>query len=323
MESPPETVCLNSDPPGADILWLGQSLGKTGQNLSWSRDQFQDSPGRNARFSVILRKDGFHDQVVWLDADLWRYHQWPARGQPLALEPSRFDTRCSLWIQHWGVLALLSVLTATAWLAWLRRRASQQTRVLSSHLPALMGQAMAEGGHSVTLDVTVLFLDRLGSDKEPSIAYFEKSTRAITRHGGEVVRTVGEQILAIFPGQAGGAQAAVAASIEASQAHRLRGFKTHCGIHQGSLVSTSLGSVQRQWTLVGDNINVAARIHGLAKQTGATVLVSQTVKDQCLGVDFASRGQHALKGRRQPVDLFEAIIPPPGPALPLPVVSDP
>ena len=84
-----------------------------------------------------------------------------------------------------------------------------------------------------------------------------------------------------------------------------------CSFYPVNLWSTSLvgnlGSEQRmEYTAIGDVVNVAARLEGLA-QPGQTLCTSAVVAHAGAGFEFRSLGAHPLRGKRQPVEIYEAL----------------
>jgi adenylate cyclase len=80
------------------------------------------------------------------------------------------------------------------------------------------------------------------------------------------------------------------------------------GLARGPLVLGNIGSRERmQYTVIGDTVNVAARIESLCKDLDATVVVDHTVwrlLPPPLQEKFLDRGLHAVRGRSEPVRVF-------------------
>jgi class 3 adenylate cyclase len=119
---------------------------------------------------------------------------------------------------------------------------------------------------------------------------------AVVGHGGEVVKNLGDGVLAVFSGPA---QAVRCARRIAGDA-RAAGLELRSGIHAGE-VERGDGDI------AGLAVHLAARIMGRAG--AGEVLVSRTVKDLVVGSElrFEARGEHLLKGFDEPWTVFAAV----------------
>jgi class 3 adenylate cyclase len=156
--------------------------------------------------------------------------------------------------------------------------------------------------------------------------YFEVMVDAITKAGGVVDKYIGDSIMAVFgaptsrPDDAARAVRAAFAMEEAlvrlnaGRARRgLPPLKHGIGVHKGTAVAGNIGTTQRaQYTVIGDTVNVAARLESATKEQGATVLVSQAVVEELTGHADVPRlrviGDVSVKGRAEPIRVhtFEA-----------------
>jgi class 3 adenylate cyclase len=109
--------------------------------------------------------------------------------------------------------------------------------------------------------------------------------RQVARHGGRLVKTTGDGILATFDGPARSVRCAQAIS-DGAQA---LGIGVRAGVHTGEVEL-------RGNDIAGLGVNIAARIEALAGP--GEVLVSRTVTDLVVGsgIEFDDRGDHDLKG---------------------------
>jgi len=146
--------------------------------------------------------------------------------------------------------------------------------------------------------------------------YLETVLEPIQRHGGIVNTFIGDGLFASFNmplGCADHAAAAVAAAIDIQRAVNSRTFgdqgvalATRIGISTGRVIGGSVGAGQRlSFTLLGDTVNLAARLEELNKQHGTRILVSEETRTAC-GERFAFKplGRIPVRGRSEPVDVY-------------------
>ncbi len=188
--------------------------------------------------------------------------------------------------------------------------------------------------------VTILFSDIAGyttvsEQLEPTLVlglmntYIEAMNTIVASHGGCVLEYIGDGILAVFnaPGDLANHEACAVrcavAMVEGldvlnrhwdtdgtSKAWKDRGLPAlgcRIGVHTGPVVAGSLGSeIRMKYTVMGDSVNLAARLEALNKELGTTVLFSEATW-RGLAPDFQCRtralGPHRVKGREQPVEV--------------------
>ncbi len=141
---------------------------------------------------------------------------------------------------------------------------------------------------------------------------------AIQPFGGEVLKFIGDGLLAIFPLARRGERAACDAALAAVRAARegmvqldadrlrlgLPALPFGIGLHLGAVVYGNIGSPDRlDFTAIGPAVNVASRIESLCRPLGCPVLISGDVAIRC-GTRLAALGDHTLRGSAQPVALF-------------------
>jgi adenylate cyclase len=129
----------------------------------------------------------------------------------------------------------------------------------------------------------------------------------IGRHGGRIIDTAGDGILAEFPSVIGATECAV--EIQTVMAERneavleSRRMRFRIGINLGDVIHD-------ETRIYGDGINIAARLEALAEPGG--VLVSNTVYDQVRGklpFTFEDVGERQVKNIEQPVRMYQLHIP--------------
>lgn len=156
--------------------------------------------------------------------------------------------------------------------------------LLYSDVRAFTGFAEASSPEAV-----VAFLNRLMTIQ----------VRAVHEHGGDVDKLIGDALLAHFGGE-GAARRAVAAAraiLEACAAADLP-RQVGIGVFTGEVVAGAIGPAERRdYTVVGDSVNVAARL--CAAASGGELVVAAT--DLADGGDFAVVETLHVKGRCDPL----------------------
>jgi adenylate cyclase len=142
-------------------------------------------------------------------------------------------------------------------------------------------------------------------------AYYECVVPIIYAHGGEVLKFIGDAILAIFPTRVdrarhGACRDAFAAAIAANQAlaERALAFRHGIGLHVGAFEYGNIGSLRRMdFTVIGNEVNIASRIEGQCSVQQQALLMSAAFVE---GGGIAARAiaRTALKGIAGEAELF-------------------
>jgi adenylate cyclase len=193
--------------------------------------------------------------------------------------------------------------------------------------PALAARLLEQGDDVFTGErrkVTVMFVDirdftpfAEANTAEDTVArlnaLFEIVVPAVVDAGGHVNKFLGDGALAVFGAPnalADHADAAVAAAllIHRLAAERFEGsLRIGIGINTGLVIAGTIGGGGKlEFTLIGDTVNVAARVEQLTKITGDAILLT----DHCVQAlvsppsGLADRGSHELKGKSAAVRIF-------------------
>ena len=148
-------------------------------------------------------------------------------------------------------------------------------------------------------------------------AYADGLVGVVHDHGGEVLKFMGDGILAVFDGESD----ACARALDAAQAARaaiarlnlereaaglsVTGFTL--ALHEGEVLSGNVGSQERlDFTVVGPAVNELARIQAMSRSLDQPVLVSASFAAACGSHQgrLVSLGRYALRGVGRPQELF-------------------
>jgi adenylate cyclase len=147
---------------------------------------------------------------------------------------------------------------------------------------------------------------------------FEFMIEIINRHNGIINKFLGDGFMAVFGAPLSDGRDC-ANALEAAQeildrlnretkAGAILPTKVGIGLHAGEAVTGSIGSaLRREYTVIGDVVNLAARIEKLNKEFDSQLLISEIVW-QSLGKGFASAtpmGQVQVRGREKTIQVYQ------------------
>jgi class 3 adenylate cyclase len=193
--------------------------------------------------------------------------------------------------------------------------------------PALASRLLEQGDDVFTgerREVTVMFVDirdftpyAEANSAEDTVArlnaLFEIVVPAVVAAGGHVNKFLGDGALAVFGAPndlSDHADAAVTAAvlIQRLVAERFGGeLRIGIGINTGLVIAGTIGGGGKlEFTLIGDTVNVAARVEQLTKTTGDAILLTHQTVDALVSrpPGLTDRGSHALKGKSAALQVF-------------------
>ncbi len=193
--------------------------------------------------------------------------------------------------------------------------------------PALASRLLEQGDDVFTgerREVTVMFIDirdftpyAEANTAEDTVArlnaLFEIVVPAVVDAGGHVNKFLGDGALAVFGAPNDLADHADAALSVAVLIHRLVAerfggtLRIGIGINTGVVIAGTIGGGGKlEFTLIGDAVNVAARVEQLTKTTGDAILLTRQSVDALVPrpPELIDRGSHALKGKSATVQVY-------------------
>lgn len=218
---------------------------------------------------------------------------------------------------------------------------AEMTQVFEKFVPKpFLSRIAPEGiqnisiGKADTTFLTILFSDirsftTLSETMQPQEllnflnSYFKRMSGSIHENNGFVDKFIGDAIMALFDRHEDDAvqhpQDAILSAIGMQEAveeynvHRKNvghmPIEIGVGIHSGSIILGTVGWEDRMdSTVLGDNVNLAARVEGLTKYYGAPILITDATL-QLLNRDFRYRELDwvRVKGKTKPVQIFEIL----------------
>jgi adenylate cyclase len=133
---------------------------------------------------------------------------------------------------------------------------------------------------------------------------------AVTAHGGEILKFLGDGLLAVFASEQIGAEQAcreaLSAAMEAGDQNAALNARRSAeggpaldlsiGLHFGEVIYGNIGTARRlDFTVIGPAVNELSRMETLGKALGRALLLSQSIAHRC-GRPVLSLGPHELRG---------------------------
>jgi adenylate cyclase len=260
-----------------------------------------------------LRGEGVTDYVLsplqFTNGDI-HFASWATR-QPGGFTDAEFA----------AIEAVVAPLARVAEIRALHRVAGN---LLATYIGRSAGERVLAGqirrGHTDAIHAAIWLSDMRGftklADRLPPQAlvdllnrYFDCQVPPILAHGGEVLKFMGDGLLAIFP-IGDGAESAKVCDSALGAAHAARtnvaelhatasedaGIRFGLALHVGDVLYGNIGSGNRlDFTCIGPAVNLAARLEKLAGRLGRSILASQEFASHC-GHDLQPIGRFAVAG---------------------------
>ena len=304
--------------------YIGSPANEIHDGATEVRENLESDPAHRRQHAVYdeMRASGLTDYVAWP-----MYHTLGKRHiVTFATDrPGGFDDAHIASLQKLlPVLALVSEIRVKNRLA----RTLLETYV-GSHAGELILAGATRRGTGTTVRAAIMICDLRDftriSDNWPRDdvidllnGYFDAMSEPIARHGGEILKFIGDGLLAIFPlsdpkacanllhAVSEARHAMSALNQKNSEAGGRVPLNYGIGVHVGDVMYGNIGSQTRlDFTVIGPAVNMASRLEALTKQLGKPVLLSGAFADFVKGdFELENVGKHEVRGFNDPIELF-------------------
>ena len=235
------------------------------------------------------------------------------------------------------VALALTFLADLAWMYFVEGREKRRVkRLFSRYVSKDVYQQLIASPNDAALggerrEMSVLFSDMRGfttlsesGEAEDLVRqlnqYFTRMVSVVFAHRGTIDKFVGDMVMALYgaplddPDHADHAvQTALAMVRELEQLNRLWAVEGRAaldigiGINTGEMIAGNIGSdTIMSYTVIGDNVNLGARLESLNKDFGTRILISEATRRQLKGTyDLRPLGDVTVKGKTKAVQVFE------------------
>ena len=145
--------------------------------------------------------------------------------------------------------------------------------------------------------------------------YFYIMVTQVHEHGGEVVKFIGDGMLAVFDVESMGREAACCRAVHSATAAikaiaglndgRSEALRVGIALHLGEVIYGNIGAAGRlDFTVIGRTVNEAARMEELCRTLDKTILASASFVHGCTCEPLVSLGHHQLRDLKEPREIF-------------------
>jgi adenylate cyclase len=333
---------LHPDVMGRRFLWQAESGVTTSDALHdlTQTDDFKRSPFSTVYATRVPLRRHLADKDCAIDFDVLRdlldqggtdYAAFPLLFTDGSIHVATFATQQPGGFsaaQFSNIESVISPLARVAEIRALRRTAGN---LIDTYVGHQTGERILAGkirrGYVEAIRAAVWLSDMRGftslSEREPPQAvierlniYFGCQVPAILEHGGEVLKFMGDGLLAIFPIDGGQDAGAVCRrALECARAFRGRiaalprsndadAIRFGLALHVGEVLYGNIGGGNRlDFTCIGPAVNLSARLEKVAAKLGQAVVASAEFASHC-PEQFRSLGEHAVAGFTAPQPVF-------------------
>lgn len=303
--------------------FIGSPANEMFEGATEVRENLERDPavGRKHALYDEMRTKGLTDYVAWpLYHTLGKRHLVTFATD----RPGGFDEA--------HIAALKNILPVLALVSEIRVKNRLARTLLETYVGSHAGELILAGatrrGTGTTVRAAIMICDLRDftkiSDNWPRDDvidllndYFDAMSEPIAKHGGEILKFIGDGLLAIFPLSQPDACAnllhAVTEARQAMAALNARNSTTGraplnygIGVHVGDVMYGNIGSMSRlDFTVIGPAVNMASRLEALTKQVGKPVLLSRDFAEQVAReFELEHVGKYEVRGFSDPIELF-------------------